>query len=113
MKIYSVMLTGGPQVFYTPEFRAVVEDHLTYLKQQVTNTVVDISPHDAYKYQGDFFGILLEYKVLPQFHWIVMRMNDMMSPKDYDGETLTFIRPDEKVLISLANTFNSQSTIRV
>lgn len=112
MDILNSMINTGPSVFYDPAFRNMIEDHLSYLRARADNDVITVEPLVAYKYAGDFFGLMMHHGVLPQHHWIVMRVNDLISPQDYKDTTLFFIKPKEAVITGLQSTFMSQNKLR-
>lgn len=112
MDIFDTMITGGPAIFYDPRFRNVLEDHMSFLRMHPSNRTIDIEPGIAYKYAGDFFGLMQQYGISSEFHWPIMRVNDYISPQDYKDTDLTFIRPDETILMRLSETFRSHNKIR-
>ncbi len=112
MDILDYGLSGGPDIYYDPSFRNVVEDHMTYLRTRPDNQVISIEPMVAYKYAGDYFGMLLHHKVFTHHHWIVMRINGLISPQDYRDTMLSFIKPPDKTMELLRSVYMSQSKLR-
>lgn len=112
MKIYETLISGGPDIYYNPGFRSMIEDHLTIIRNQPDTQVVDIEPLVAYKYAGDFFGLMMSQNIAPQYHWIIMRVNDLISPQDYKDDQLTFIKPSYTFINRLTSVYQSQSKIR-
>lgn len=78
--------TDKPQsVNYHLEFRQIFEDHLSYLR--VTNvSYSEIDEQLAYKYEGNFYGFLLELGIPIHMHWVYLRINNMVNPKDFGLE---------------------------
>lgn len=62
-----------------------LESLLPTIRSRIDNSAFSVSPALALKYQGDFYGLLLENKIAAQYHWITMRLNDMTTPTEYDG----------------------------
>ena len=112
MKIFDHLISGGPSIFYDPNFRVMIEDHLTYLKNLPENTVIEVTPGHSYKHARDFYGLLMEYSVLPHHHWITMRVNDMVTPFDYKDDMLSFVRVDDTSIERLRSTYMSQRKIK-
>ena len=112
MQIFKTMITGGPSIYYDPAFRNMIEDHMTWLRGRSGNTIVDVEPMVAYKYAGDFFGLLMHFNILPQYHWITMRMNQYVSPQDYSDEMLSFVTPSGEDCERLRAVFMSQTKMR-
>lgn len=102
----------GPTVFYTAAFRVVLEDHMTFFRTHQRTTMLRVTGEDAYRFEGDLFGLLKFYDVQDHHQWIVMRMNNMTSPADYDGLTLEFLLPDGDALELIRNTYMSQSKLK-
>jgi hypothetical protein len=68
-----------------PRFYVHLETHVEYFKNKTTTDVVSITGLDAEKYKGDLYGLLLFLGIERKYHFLVMRMNDMVSSSDYDG----------------------------
>ncbi len=109
MTIDSKMMRDGGAIYYTSAFRRMLESHMTYLRQRSVANVVVIEPHLAYKYEADLFGLLTHLKVLPQYHWLVMRLNDMTSPNQLRSDRLTLILPDFNEIEKLRAVFQTAS----
>lgn len=113
MDIFNTMITGGSKIFYDPQFRNVLEDHMSFLRNIPSNKTIDIEPGIAYKYAGDFFGLMMHHGITVEHHWAIMRVNGYISPQDYKDTDLTFILPDETILTRLSETFRSHTKLRV
>jgi len=94
MQIDNLMIAAGPSIYYSQSFRDVLEDHLTYLKNHSTTNVLSIEPMKAYKYEFDLYSLLREYNIPTHLHWLVMRLNDMVSPTDATVKIDHLIIPD-------------------
>lgn len=112
MDIYALMQDSGADIFYDDAFRRSVEDHLPYLKSLKVNQVINVEPMQAYKYAGDFFALLTSLNIPMKYHWIVMRLNDMLSPQDYKDTQLEFIYPPPDELKKISRLFLSQNKLR-
>nr|DAF31229.1 MAG TPA: baseplate wedge protein [Caudoviricetes sp.]DAP57160.1 MAG TPA: baseplate wedge protein [Caudoviricetes sp.]DAS00418.1 MAG TPA: baseplate wedge protein [Caudoviricetes sp.]DAV72425.1 MAG TPA: baseplate wedge protein [Caudoviricetes sp.]DAV96728.1 MAG TPA: baseplate wedge protein [Caudoviricetes sp.] len=86
-------------------FRVVLEDHLSSLKTDIEDVIL-IDPVDAVRFEYDLNG-LLRYKGIPiEQHWIIMRVNNMMSPEDYRRDRLTLNKPSTATIAALRNYYN-------
>lgn len=103
--INDLMITSGPNVFYTSAFRRVVESHLHYLRQHPESYRVDVDPHDAYKYEGDLNGLLRKLGVPQHYHWTVMRLNGLTSISQVDENLTTLMIPPTTVVNELHQRF--------
>lgn len=80
MLIDNISVQGGADIFYDQKFMVVLEDHMTFLRNDDGTTVISVTVADAFKYEGDLFGLLHKLNIDQNFHWIVMRMNKYTSP---------------------------------
>lgn len=53
-----------------------------------------IDKHLAYRYQGNFFGLLNELGIDPKFHMFILYFNGYTSPYQYTGDNLTIYLPN-------------------
>ena len=112
MKINSQNAETGPAAFYSDDFRVTLHSHIPKLKSSTETTTLNVEPLEGYKYVGDFYG-LLQYKNIPMhYHWLIMMMNGMISPCDYDGETLTFILPNFMEVERIYTTYRSHLKLK-
>lgn len=84
--INRLMVDEGPKEMYSFGFRQLIEDHLPELKDSDQSEYIDVSAASAWRHQGDLYALLTEYDIPRQHHWIIMRVNDMDSPLEYQGE---------------------------
>lgn len=95
----------GPAVYYTDGLRQMYEDHMSYLKTHAKTKSTDINANDAYRFEGDFFGLLEKMKIAKHFHWIIMRVNDMTNMNQSTAELTTIIVPDFELMERLKNIY--------
>lgn len=111
MNLDYLQTSSGPDVFYTPEAIIVIEDHLTYLRTHSETTRITLEPHTCYKYHGDLSGLLSFAKIQPYLHYVVMRMNFMSSPTDYDSTTNELLTPADNVVNKIIKSFQTHKKI--
>lgn len=109
MSINSKMIRDGAAVYYSPGWMRMIESHMAYLRQQSAGNVVSITPHQAYKYEADLFGLLHVLRVQSEYHWIVMRLNDMTSPNQLTSQHTSLILPDFAQIEKLLNVYQTTS----
>lgn len=102
MEINNIAIDEGPSIYYRDSFRAVLEDHLGYLRGHEETTVYTIEPNIAYQWTADLFGFLNSKAVPAYMHWIIMRMNNMTSPTEMGEKVQTLLVPSSKTLSTLA-----------
>lgn len=69
----------------TPRVMSIWYDHMGYLKTNPNINTVMVSDHQCIKYEGDYWGILQELGVQPQYHPFITAFNGYMHPSDYRG----------------------------
>jgi hypothetical protein len=106
MALNNLMVDPGPDIFYDPEFRNVLEDHMTYLRE-TNSQIILIDPSDAYRWRGDFFGFLDTHPVKRQYHWLVMRINQFTSPNQFHEDVLAMTLPDFALVEQILQSHNS------
>jgi hypothetical protein len=79
------VLDTPESVVLDERFYVHLETHVEYFKNKSTTDVVTITSLDREKYKGDLYGLLLFLGIERKYHFLVMRVNDMVSSSDYDG----------------------------
>lgn len=100
--IYENIVTTVDDFYLKDGLRAIIEDHLDWLRERGETILVD--PYDAYRFNYDLSGYLQTISIPTHYHWIVMRMNNMKYnwefkdtvemlsiPKDADIEYLSSV----------------------
>lgn len=88
----------------------MIESHLTYLRGLTTNYVVTATDQQAFKYEGDFFGLLNELGIEKKYHHIVMRVNSYLSSADYKGDVKDIIIPSLDEVTLLKTTYQTSNS---
>lgn len=79
--------------YFSAGFRAIIEDHLQILRNTAKLHTVEVSGFQELKYQGDFYGLLRDMGIDHDYHWITLRLNDLHSPMDYQGNLVNIKIP--------------------
>lgn len=103
--IDNLMVQEGPAVFYDNDFKVVLESHLTYLRTHTDTVKMSIDPIEAYRFEGDLNGLLHSFNILPQYHWVIMRMNDYTSTQETTADLPSLLIPDISVIERLRQLF--------
>lgn len=94
MRIHSLETPSGGTTYYDSAFLNLLEDHLDYLKKLPSNRFYTTTYQLADKYQGDFYGLLDHLQLPKKYHYIVMRVNSLLTSSDYTADQITIIIPD-------------------
>ena len=109
-KIISLMPNMPSLTYYDAAFRRVLEDYLPTLIE--TSATQDVDSFMSYKYEGVFFDFLQHMKIPHSQHWIIMRVNDMTSPTQFDGRMKTMKMPDFATVEEIHANYRTQYRIR-
>lgn len=96
-QVNDLALNPGDPWYYTPGWLACVEDHLEILRNAPDTKPIAVTDTDRYRYQSDFNGYLRDQTVFtqPQYAYVIMRMNYMFSPLDFDDTVVALAIPNQ------------------
>lgn len=112
MDIDKLAIDSGPSIYYDDAFRAVLEDHMSYLRSHPDTMIFPIEQNIADRWAGDLFGLLTSMKVEAYLHWVIMRMNMIYNPTDTNMSLTSLIIPSSKVLDTIKNIHKTKSKIK-
>ena len=104
----SLVYGDNSKPFFDPNFRNILDSHLEYLK--VTGNVeLDASVDTDYmgQFHGDFYAILTHMNITPKYHRIIMLMNGLTNPIQYEGQLTSLIIPDLTVIDRIMSVYNT------
>ena len=111
MRINTLQIDSGDSNYYSTGFRQIIEDHLPHLKKSKFTKTVTLNPQSEYKYIGDFYSLLQSLSVQQDLFWITMRVNDLHSPLDYNGDLIEVLLPERYELDSMLTRFLTETII--
>lgn len=101
------MSSEGPALYYSDAWMNTMESHMRYLREHPDTTFLIIDAHDAYKYEGDLWGLLLKYNQPAEYCWLIARMNNLDSPSAYTENMLQLLVPTHEVVERLRAIFQT------
>jgi hypothetical protein len=107
MDIDSQSISNSDDVLFSDGFRIVVESFLPTLRASNATKTIAVDPNDAYVYEGDFYGYLNSQSVQTGYHWLVMRLNNILSPFDFNSSVTELMIPDETAIMKIVSIYNS------
>jgi len=107
MSISRLMVPEGAALYYDPKFRAMLEDHMSWLLAQPENQLINVLDNHAYKYEGDLTGLLRQYAIQDEYHWLTMRANRMTSPMDYRADMKQLVVIDRRYVDQLRTVYQT------
>jgi hypothetical protein len=80
--------------YFEHNFMILLESHLSFLKNSTNMAVKEITQLQAYKYEGDFYGLLDDIGIPKIFHYITGIVNDYPSSSDFKGDRVYILLPN-------------------
>lgn len=112
MLIDQFLIQDDSAIYYDPDFRNMIEDHLSFLRVNTSTRVEQIDPHDALVNEFDLFSYLLARGYKAYQHWIIMRMNFMTATTDMNADITQLLIPDPIVIGQLMSSFKTGRKIQ-
>lgn len=107
MDINALSISNSADILFSDGFRIVAESFMETLRKSSATKTITVDPNDAYVYEGDFFGYLIKKQVQPGYHWLVMRLNNLSSPFEFNSDVATLMIPDETTISKIVSIYNS------
>jgi len=105
MKIAEKLPSTSNSLFYDQDFRAVLESHLNWLRSHETTRSMVVAANDAYRFGGDFYRYLYSLGSINRaYFWVIMRLNDMVSPNQFDTSIESILIPSIETLEKIRKT---------
>ena len=102
MRITDRLPTSQNPMYYDADFRAVLEDHMNFLREHSTTRTLVVAASDAYRFEGDFYRYLCSLGSIDRaFYWVIMRLNRMHSPTEFGSSVETLLIPSTETLESI------------
>lgn len=105
-------LNDATAVYYSDGFRAVLEDHMFFLRNHPNNKLIVPDPGLVYRYENDFYGLLLVDSIPYEYHWIVLRMAGFTDPAQMTTSLVQYMIPDPEVIDRLRSFYSTKNRIR-
>lgn len=112
MSILTKFANPGAGVWYDPTFRAVLEDHMTYLRTHEKTSYATPEPIHVVKYRFDFYSLLRALGVEQYLHWVVMRMNNLISPTQDFTHLTHILIPNPATVTQILSHYNTRKKVR-
>lgn len=93
MRINNLVDDPGEDSYYDGEFLNMIESHFTYLRSLQNDNILSVVEGTAYKYEGDFYGLLSAFNIPKQYHLVIMGYNGLRSTTDYNKDMLSVLVP--------------------
>lgn len=92
--------------FFDENYLVLLESFRTYFNNNLITQ--EVPPLYMEKYKGDFYGLLSYYKIDMNFHYIIMRVNNITSSDNFNEKNSSIILlPDVDFINSLHQVYTS------
>lgn len=103
------LMPSVEEVYMQHDFLVLIESHLTYLRTSANVSLISISEHQNYKYEGDLFGLLDDLNIDKKFHLIIARVNNIANSGDFKGDIQHLLIPDLSEVELLKSIFQTKN----
>lgn len=110
MPINDLLVSGGANIFYDQAFRNTLETNMGLLRASTGVITIAIESHDAYKYENDLYGLLQKLLYPEDAHWVIMRLNDFVDPREFSSTTTTLLIPDFTAVEQIRRLYMTRTT---
>ena len=107
----SERITAIAAVYSNPDFLDTLEYHIPRLSVHPDGSLITVEPALANQYRGDLYGLLSAVGVPRQYHWAIMRVNNMRSPTDYLTTMVQLIQPPYREIDDLQRIWSSSNNL--
>jgi hypothetical protein len=112
LSVSDLQINPGDTNMYSVGFRNLIENHLGVLKILPSTKRLPIDPKKEHSYLGDFYNLLYnEFSIRQDMLWVVMRINNLTSPLDYNGALGFVILPSRSEVEMLLRRYLNSTTI--
>ena len=99
----------GADVLYSAGWQVLIESELLNLTSSYNSSTLSIDPHDAFKYEGDFYGLLAQYNIPQQYFFAYLRANGLRDPSEFPMTMSSLIAPSPTYLDNLKSVYMTTS----
>jgi hypothetical protein len=101
-------INAGNTLFHTEEYMRYIDTHYNFLKEN-GSVVVDIDPGLAFKFEYNFFSLLVELKYNFEDFVVFLVMNQMRNPMEMTRDFKSLVVPNPEVLSNLKTLYRHQN----
>lgn len=113
MDVYKTGRGPGLLLYYTPEYRKVIEDHLELIRNHASTQRITIPLDDLHRYKWNLTGYLATIAVASNqdLFWIIMRVSGYLCDEDFDGTNDQLLIPSNTMLEDIRQRYLMQASI--
>lgn len=100
-----------PTIYTDPQFRAMIESHMPAFRKASQGIKVEVADIEMVRWRGNLYGYLAHQQVELSKFWIILRLNDLSGPHEFDEQHQVLIYPDVSYLQKLIDKFTTTYNI--
>lgn len=104
----NAMITPPSEYTLTDEYKAFVESIIPSLRVDPSTSTLTVPNETGYLFRYDLTSFLLDQKVAIEDHLIIIRLNDLNGPQDFDEHTSRLLIPDQQFLGNLKQVYRTR-----
>jgi hypothetical protein len=104
----NAMIAKPADYTLTDEYKAFVESIIPSLRESPTTNTLTIPTETGYLFRYDLTSFLLDQKVAIEDHLVIIRLNDLNGPQDFDENTTRLLVPDQQFLSQLKQVYRTR-----
>lgn len=93
--------------YFNGNLKQVLDSHLEYLKNTGNRKYEPLNPEFRGKYIGDFYSVLNDLLIPPKYHRVIMLLNGLTNPIQYDGLGKAVFIPDLQLIEGILSVYNT------
>ena len=106
--VVDILNDNSRNVFYETGFRNLIEEHLTYLRDNKSVETIMVEHNLRYKFEHDLYGYLTAKDYPREYHWIILRVNDFHTTSEFTKETTMLIVPNLTQVENLIKVYKTK-----
>ena len=98
MSVVNLLQPNIPKLQFQQDYVFLIDSYLTYLREHYGTNVVEVDPTKARVFYGDFYGFLQSRQISPEHWYLLLRLNKMTHPIQFDENLKQIIVPEDREL---------------
>jgi thiosulfate reductase cytochrome b subunit len=111
MDVDKSMIASGADWLYSAEFKTLIESHLNFIRTHPSTKVITVTLENTRIFRHDFYGLLTSIQIQPKDFWVILRLNNMHNPQEFDETKNILYVPENRLLEQIKMAYRSISAI--
>lgn len=102
------MIPSADLFTLTEDYRIYIESLTGWLRENSTSNIISIQPEVGYLHRADLTTLLLENNVAIEDHYLILRVNGLTSPDEFDETVTSLIIPDQALISRMKSAYRTR-----